>query len=113
MEIYTQDLSEFGSRELALAGELLIKFANETKDNWQGENELGVGLVLGFNTGSGNVFLTDEEGRAALLNGAGKVEMFSTCSKCGVEGFASEDKVLESISEDGECRECLARDDRK
>lgn len=91
----TEDLSQFGYRELAMAGDLLKAYA-------ENPIEIGEGLKLMMNTGSGNVFLTSDEYRVLMMNGD-KIEQFYSCPECGHEGF------LEDMEHEGnkECQEYL------
>jgi len=84
----TQDLSQFGYRELGIAGELLTAYSDNPI--------LGGSIRLKFNARSGNVFLVDEDYRVAMLND-NKLEEFYSCPSCGREGFAEE---FDEIEED-------------
>ena len=106
----TSDLSRFGFRELAIAGDLLKALSNGTsKETQEGEVELGDGVQVMFNLNSGNVFLCDEDFNVAMFNEAGKLEMFVHCHECGEEGFGSEDSNLAGIPTHGSCVECTAK----
>ena len=94
--ITTTDLSQFGYRELHLAKELL----QALEDQGLPEDFDDDGLTIMFNTHSGNVFFTNSDYQAAMMNGD-KLETFYTCSNCGNEGFA--DEVL---TKSGKCKEC-------
>lgn len=112
----TSDLSRFGYRELAIAGRLLTIFAGEDKNiTCEGDIDLGDGVTIMMNTNSGNVFLTDEDFKVAMLNCNDKLEMFLTCLNCGAEGFASEDINLTGINEEGfgQCCECQKEEERE
>ena len=62
MNNLTLNFETFGCRELYIAGELLQAYANNPvieKD----------GLMVGFNQNSGDVFLYNETGEFAMLDG--------------------------------------------
>jgi hypothetical protein len=95
----TQDLSDFGNRELLMASELLQllangKFAKENQDSF------GSGVKLEFNPNSGHVFLYDEDMVTVMKNG-GELEQWIYCSDCGNEGFISE-----IGGKNGYCKDC-------
>lgn len=75
---YTENLAEFGARELQLAGELLT--AN-FPDGFSNE-----GVRIGFNKMSGNVFLTNDDYQVAMFNG-NDLELFHSTPYHGHEGF--------------------------
>ncbi len=102
----TRDLSLFGYREMDMAGDLLKKYANGRFNDWEGENNLTDGVAVEFNPNSGNVFLVDNDYNVAMENDNAKLEMFLSCSYCGAEGFASEDKNLTPILKGENCKEC-------
>ena len=93
------DLSKFGYRELAMAGQLLsaLKGDNDTTEY------LGGGVYVAMNTSSGCVFLTDEDCNVAMMNGDTLEDWFS-CPICGHEGF-KEDMAHGEDNE--ECQEWL------
>ena len=97
-EIVTEDLSEFGYREKAMAGELLTAY----KGAHDKARFLGDGVKVAFNRHSGCVFLTDEDYNTAMMNGDNLEDWF-TCPECGHEGF------LEDMPHDGneECKRYL------
>lgn len=105
----TRDIAKFGYREKEIAVKLLQAEGNS--DKWEGENGLTDGVAIEFNPSSGNVFLVDEDCNVAMMNDAGKLEMFVSCANCGAEGFVSEDDNLSTIAEEGECVDCLAKKD--
>ena len=84
-EITTTDMSKFGSRERAMAGELLM--ASEAQGFPDDFIEVGVTIMMNFN--SGNVFFTNEDCQVCMMNGD-KLESFYNCSYCGHEGFKDE-----------------------
>ena len=82
-EVTTTDLAQFGAREKAMAGDLLLAMSDK-------------GLPLDFyddqvtvmmNRNSGNVFLTNSDYQVAMLTDAGNLESFYSCPQCGHEGF--------------------------
>ena len=81
----TQDLSKFGMRELALAGELLTAYADH------GSDFLTDGVTVEFNPNSGMVFLVDEDYNVGVLEDA-KVVQFYSCPVCGFEGTQADAK---------------------
>lgn len=80
--IVTNDLREFGRRELALAGELLIAL-HTVNDKTQ---RLDDGVQVFMNKNSGYVFLSDENYNVAMMNGH-ILEDWHNCPDCGQEGF--------------------------
>ena len=80
----TQDLSEFGCRELDMTAELLAAY----KEN---RDILGDGVTVEFNPNSGSVFLVDEDYNVALMSGDA-LELWYTCPYCGYEGFMEDMK---------------------
>lgn len=84
-EIVTSDLSQFGRRELALAGELLSAL-HTVRDNTK---FLGDGVKVYMNKSSGYVFLSDEDYNTAMMNG-NVLEDFINCPECGFEALSSE-----------------------
>ena len=85
-DIVTADLSKFGYRELALAGELLNAYAE------YGAEFMGDGLTLNFNANSGKVFLSDEDFNVAVVENE-RIVQFYSCSQCGNEGTQEEGKA--------------------
>jgi len=99
MSDVTKDLTQFGYRELDMAGDLL-KAIKTDKDKTE---YLGDGVELWFNPDSGNVFLCDEDYNTAMMNGD-DLEDFFCCPICGHEGF-KEDMPHEGHN--AECQEYL------
>lgn len=98
MDNNTADFSAFGLRELAMAGELLMAYAQEAK---QVEGlELNDGLKIEFNPTSGSVFFVDDDLNVAMLNSDGYVENWLSCPECGDENFASEFKTIKAKGKD-------------
>jgi hypothetical protein len=83
--IVTSDLSEFGYRELKIAGQLLSTLKTD-KDKTRFIDE---GLTVFFNKKSGYVFLSDENFNVAMMNGD-ILEDFINCPDCGNEALVSE-----------------------
>lgn len=78
----TTDLSEFGYRELKMAGELLTAYTSQgAPDDFEED-----GVTVMMNTNSGSVFLTNSEYQVCLMNGD-KLESWYNCPNCGHEGF--------------------------
>jgi hypothetical protein len=75
---YTENLAEFGSRELKMAGELLQA---DFPENFSND-----GVRIAFNKMSGNVFLVNDEYQVAMFNG-NDLELFHNTPYDGLEGF--------------------------
>jgi hypothetical protein len=87
VDIVTEDLADFGIKELHEAGELL-RMLKTDEDSTQ---RLGDGVKIFFNRDSGNVFLSDADYNVAMVNQAtGVLEDFYSCPECGHEGFLDE-----------------------
>lgn len=83
--IVTTDLSDFGSRERAMAEELLKAWREQgLPDDFDIDN-----VTIMMNKNSGCVFLSNSEFQAAMMNGD-KLETFYSCPECGHEGFAED-----------------------
>lgn len=97
-EITTTDLSRFGWRERKMAEELLRASREQGFPEDFEDNE----TTIMFNTHSGNVFFTNADYQAAMMNGD-KLEMWYNCPECGHEGFK------EDMEHDGgaECQRYL------
>jgi hypothetical protein len=78
-DIVTTDLSEYGYKELAEAGELLKAYGDD------GAEFLNDGITLNFNTYSGIVFLSDSDYNVGVLED-GHLVQFYNCPYCGNEG---------------------------
>ena len=87
----TNNLEEFGYREMGMAGELLTALG----DN--GCSFLFDKIKLEFNPNSGMVFLVDEDRNVGVMED-GKLVQFFSCGECGNEGTQ---KDL------GNCKGCL------
>jgi hypothetical protein len=95
MENITIDLSEFGYRELDMAGDLLKAIKDGLPDDFNDD-----GLTIMFNTHSGYVFLTNSDYQVAMLTDK-KLESFYSCPNCGEEGFAED-----ILTKSGKCKNC-------
>ena len=95
----TDDLSEFGYRELEEAGKLL----SQVKDiDDSGE------LKVYFNTESGYVFLSDSDMRVWVLDGNDIIQEFFTCPNCGNEGILKDFK--DQMDDCSDCEELYERE---
>jgi hypothetical protein len=95
----TSDLSKLGAREWKILEEMIT-----AKLNFGLPNDFSLnGLTIAFNTSSGNVFFTNEDMQAAMLNG-NKLESFYYCPECGHEGFLDE---MEHNPDNEECQSYL------
>lgn len=98
----TQDLSEFGYREIAMGRDLLTAYL----DNNQTQN-MDSGIKIEFNPNSGNVFLVDGDYNAAMMNGDKLCDWYS-CPICGHEGFKEDMNHNEDVvGFNEECQEYL------
>jgi hypothetical protein len=79
----TYDMSDFGSREMDMAADLLNAYRKQ-RPEW-----LGNGVKVAMNRNSGCVFLTDEDYNSAMMNGE-KLEMWLFTPYEGHEGFLSD-----------------------
>ena len=80
-DAYTENLSDFGSREREMAAELLAAGLPT------GFNDDGVKLA--FNHHSGYVFLVNSDYQVAMMNG-NIIEQFYNTPYSGLEGFISD-----------------------
>mgnify|MGYP001557947668 CR=1 FL=1 len=95
-EIITTDFAKFGYRERKMAEDLLHAWNEDGLPEDFNNDE----VVIMMNKNSGNVFLTNSEFQAAMMNGK-KIETFYNCGQCGNEGFK------EDVTKDGtHCTEC-------
>ena len=78
MNFYTENLADFGSRERAMAGELL------SADLPRNFNAVGVRVAMNMN--SGYVFLVNDDYQVAMMNGY-HMAIFHTTPYHGHEGF--------------------------
>jgi hypothetical protein len=98
-DIVTTDLSEFGYRELRMAGEILLALCNQGVP----EGFFDDGITVAMNKNSGYVFLTNQDYQTAMMNGD-KLEIWHNCPICGHEGFAED---MAHNEDDEECQEYL------
>ena len=97
--ITTTDLSNFGYREREMAEELLRASREQGfPDDFEDDE-----TTIMFNTHSGNVFFTNADYQAAMMND-NKLESFYSCPYCGHEGFADE---MEHEPENSDCTRYL------
>lgn len=78
---YTENLGEFGARELDLAIDLLQAAKKGYPSDFWTE-----GVKLGFNTSSGSVFLTNDD-YDVCMDADGELYTFYTSPYDGLEGF--------------------------
>lgn len=78
---YTENLAEFGIRELELAIDLL----QAAKKGYPSDFSID-GVKLGFNTSSGSVFLTNDD-YDVCMDADGELYTFYTSPYDGLEGF--------------------------
>ena len=81
----TQDLSEFGYRELSEAAKLLNAYCEQPPDFLEDK------IQIEFNPNSGCVFLTDGGYNVGMMNGD-DLEQWLNCPECGEEGFLEDMK---------------------
>lgn len=81
MAWYTEDLGNFGIRELDLAIDLLQAAKKGYPSDFWTE-----GVKLGFNTSSGSVFLTNDD-YDVCMDADGELYTFYTSPYDGLEGF--------------------------
>jgi len=62
-DTYTENLADFGIRELKEAGKLLSAIGNGLPDDFDNQ-----GIKVGFNMNSGYVFLTNDEYQVAMYD---------------------------------------------
>jgi hypothetical protein len=82
----TNNLEEFGYREMGMAGELLTAYS-------EGCGFLGRRVKLEFNSSSGIVFLVDEDCNVGVMEDK-KLVQFYNCPECGEEGTAHDFRDL-------------------
>lgn len=80
MNYYTENIADFGIREIAMAADLMKAVAEGNCPIHRG------GLRPAMNTNSGYVFLVNEDYEVAMMNGD-KIEQFFTSPETGQEGF--------------------------
>lgn len=79
----TQDLSQFGYREIDILADLLKAYANNPPEFFSDN------VTFEFNPNSGVVFLLDEDLNVGVLEDD-KIVQFFSCPECGEEGTATE-----------------------
>ena len=84
-DIYTEDLAEFGTRELKEAGKLLTAIGRGLPDDFYQD-----GIKVGFNKNSGYVFLTNSDYQTALVDDDGELYSFYSTPYEGREGSYQE-----------------------
>ena len=84
-DFYTENLADFGYRELDLAGEILSAIKNGLP--WDFDDD---GMRIGFNRNSGNVFLTNDEYQVAMVGDDGELYSFYSTPYSGYEGSAED-----------------------
>jgi len=82
---YTENLSDFGHRELEEANKLTTAMKNGLPNDFD-----GLGVKLAFNSNSGFVFLTNAEYQVAMVDDKGKLYSFYTTPYEGHEGSLEE-----------------------
>ncbi len=98
-DYYTENLAEFGYREIEMLNKLLTAWLN----NGLPEDFCNSLVKPALNRNSGYVFLVNDEYQVAMLN-EDKLELFYTLPYSGIEGFLSdliaENEVYSLHSED-------------
>ena len=89
---YTENLSEFGFRELIEAGKLLSAIKNGFPLDFSKEN-----IKIGFNKNSGYVFLTNENCEVCMVDDDGTLFSYYTTPYQGLEG--SFEELMEEYEE--------------
>jgi len=92
-EYYTEDYGKFGYREKAIAKDL-IQALNDKKT--PDDFEL-IGVRVGFNMMSGNVFLTNDEYQVCMIDDRGNLYSFYSLMYEGLEGDF--DELLEQYED--------------
>lgn len=96
MQFYTEDLGDFGFRELEMLRDLLDQYIEKGLPSDFDSD----GLKPAFNMNSGNVFFTNDEYQVAMINpNTDKLESFYSLSYSGEEGFADD---LKEMYDDGD-----------
>lgn len=85
----TTDLSLFGNREKAEAGELLTAYSNGQTTKLADDYFQNDGVTIMFNQMSGYVFLTNSDYQVLMFND-GELDLFITTPYNGCEGFMSD-----------------------
>lgn len=96
MQFYTEDLGDFGYRELKELRDLLDAYIEDGLP----QDFIESGLKPAFNMNSGFVFFTNDEYQVAMINpNTDKLESFYTLFGTGEEGFADD---LKDLYDDGD-----------
>ena len=98
-EIVTNDLAEFGLREIEMVEDLLKAWREQGLPKDFNFDEVRPHM----NRNSGNVFLSNSDYQVAMMNGE-KLESFYSCPECGHEGFIED---MEHNKKNKECKEYL------
>tara|TARA_R100000426_G_C4787226_1_gene97080 strand:+ start:282 stop:623 length:342 start_codon:yes stop_codon:yes gene_type:complete len=86
MKTYTENLADFGYRELEEAGKLLLAIKNGLPNDFDNQ-----GIKVGFNMNSGYVFLTNDEHQVAMYDDESqKLYSFYSTPYEGLEGCYEE-----------------------
>ena len=91
-DVYTEDLSKFGYRELNEAGKLLLAIEKGLPDDFYDDE-----IKVGFNRNSGYVFLTNSDYQVAMIDDEGKLYSFYSTPYEGREG--SYEELLEEYDD--------------
>lgn len=94
MTYYTENIADFGYREIKMLRDILDAWVEHgLPDEFYTQ-----GVKPAMNTGSGYVFLVNEDYQVAMMNG-NKLEIFHTLPYGGPEGFI-EDIIAENAPDD-------------
>ncbi len=85
----TTDLSQFGNRELGMAGELLTAYSNRQTTKLADDYFYDSEITVMMNKNSGNVFLTNSDCQVLMMNGD-DLDLFIVTPYNGNEGFMDE-----------------------
>tara|TARA_R110001599_G_scaffold46212_4_gene135666 strand:- start:922 stop:1326 length:405 start_codon:yes stop_codon:yes gene_type:complete len=95
MAVYENSFENFGSREVALAGELLTAFSagklTPIADAYFDQS----GVKVAFNDSSGYVFITNDDYQVIMDDGDGRLDLFIVTGWSGQEDFL--DNHIENI----------------
>lgn len=83
---YTENLAEFGYREIEMLNEMLTAWVNYGLP----EGFENAGVKPAFNKNSGNVFLVNDEYQVAMLNDDDQLKVFHNLPHGGAEGFLTD-----------------------
>jgi len=98
IEVKEVSFEGWGYRELDIAAKLLDAYSDRP-----GDSGIEGDLKLGFNLDSGSVFLFDDDGNTAAMNGD-KLEPWYSCPECGHEGFKDD---MAHVPDSTECSDYL------